>query len=144
MCLWHAPAVLIISKGKLYCVQNRHPELTFCAVHTNPGIVQNEWTPKSQRLAKMNVKKNYTLHRDPKQQELRICKGFFEGLVWSRTLCEGFFDGLVWSRTLKNVKEPVVLLCVRSKIFKTIGFTVFSLKNVKKNNWFYCVFVQKY
>ena len=63
MCLWHAPAVLIISKGKLYSVQNRHPELTLCAVHTNPGIVPNEWTPKSQRLAKMNVKNKLYLTR---------------------------------------------------------------------------------
>ena len=52
------------------------------------------------------------------------------------------YGGLVWSRTLKT--------------WKSIGFTVFSLKNVEKplvllcfrskmlkNHWFYCVFAQK-
>ena len=32
--------------------------------------------------------------------------------------------------SLKNVKKPLVLLCVRSKMLK--------------NHWFYCVFAQKY
>ena len=54
----------------------------------------------------------------------------------------GPYRGLVWSRTLKT--------------WKTNGFTVFSLKNVKKslvllcfrsnmleNHWFYCVFAHK-
>ena len=41
----------------------------------------------------------------------------------------GPYGGLVWSRTLK--------------MWKTIGFTVFSLDNLK-NNWFYCAFAQQY
>ena len=51
---------------------------------------------------------------------------------------QGPYYGLVWSRTLlrprlikdsKNIKNPLVLLCFRSKIMKKL--------------WFYCVFAQK-
>ena len=51
---------------------------------------------------------------------------------------QGPYYGLVWSRTLlrprlikdsKNIKNPVVLSCFRSKIMK--------------KHWFYCVFAQK-
>ena len=50
---------------------------------------------------------------------------------------------LLWFRSNMQ-KQQLVLLCFHSKMLKTIGFTVFSLKHVKNNHWFYCVFAQKY
>ena len=41
--------------------------------------------------------------------------------------------------SLKNVKNPLVLLCCRSKNVKKHWFyCVFAQKCFKKNKWFYC------
>ena len=87
---------------------------------------------KTWEKPKKNLKKITPLHWDPKQQELKICEEFFEGLVWSRTLCEGFFEGLVWSRTLKTFKKRWFYRLAPKKYQKSIGVIDLVQKSIKK------------
>ena len=107
-----------------------------------------------------NKKSGFTIKRPRK----RSSHGFGP---WN---CNTRLDKLWGTLTDKLFREPLVLLCFRLKMlknnwfyygfaqkcWKTIGFTVFSLKNVEKpmvllcfrwkilkNHWFYCVFAQK-